>query len=202
MAVPIHWLSKDFIGSVFLGLIASAPAADLGQRSKCTPYDRYFGRLFAVLEGTGAAPAPPAQVMAKMKDARRIRHQYDPREPYIPQTPLITERRRVGDCKAKALWLIQELNDPRARFVVGKYRGARTKNHAWVLWSDGSHWWVLDPTFHDRPVSIGETRSEKWEPHYSYDKRGRYVHGGVSQAPDFNARIAVAGNARSGSTRR
>ena len=40
--------------------------------------------------------------------------------PYVAQTPEVTASTRAGDCKAKALWLCDQLRDQNVRFVVGK----------------------------------------------------------------------------------
>jgi hypothetical protein len=195
MKVPLYGVAIRSIGISVLGIVTSVSAADFGQRSSHTPYDPYLSRVFTIVGRTGVDPADPGYVREKMKEARRIRHHYDPRNPYVPQGPATTERRQVGDCKAKALWLANELNDPRVRFVVGKYTAGRVKNHAWLMWMDGSEWWVLDPTFHDRPIRFDST-STKWVPHYSYGKHGRYVHGDARQGPNIRAQIAWTGKVR------
>ena len=159
-----------------LGMAVSGFSADLGRRTARTPYDPYFGPVFSVMGGTDSTHPSLDYMREKLKEARRMPHRYDPDRPYVPQSPNVTERVRGGDCKAKALWLARELNDSNARFVVGKYRGSPARSHAWLLWSDGQKWWVLDPTFYDRPIPSG---SGAWEPHYSYGKGGRYVHEGA-----------------------
>lgn len=158
--------------------VVSGVGADLGRRSARTPYDPYFGAVISVMNGLDSAPAEIDEVRAKLRHAHQMRHSYDPDRPYVPQRPSVTDRVGVGDCKAKALWLAQELNDSRTRFVVGRYRGAQSRSHAWLLWSNGESWWILDPTFYGDPVPV--SRSNSWIPYYSYSKGGRYVH---SSAP-------------------
>lgn len=165
------------MGTTMWCVIVSVLGADLGRRSARTPYDPYFGAVISVMNGLNASPANDQEVREKLRHAHRMRHLYDPDRPYIPQRPSVTERNGVGDCKAKALWLAQELNDSRTRFVVGRYRGSPARSHAWLMWSNGESWWILDPTFYGQPVPL--SRSNSWVPYYSYGKSGRYVHSGA-----------------------
>lgn len=162
-------------GLLAVGSVMTSTSADLGRKASRTPYDPYLGRVFSTLSGADSERPSVEYAAEKLRQARRMRHHYNSNRPYVPQSAQVTERTGVGDCKDKALWLAKELNDGKARFVVGKYRGS-SRNHAWVMWSDGRSWWVLDPSFQSRPVRSDGPGGGAWKPQYSYDKNGRYVH--------------------------
>ena len=53
---------------------------------------------------------------------------------YSPAQPEQTAARGAGDCKDKALWLINQMHDASARFVIGKFKRGANVSHAWVMW--------------------------------------------------------------------
>src|SRR3954462_3004073 len=101
------------LSSFALALIALASSAfagvDFGAAAGRTPYDQYMQPVKQVLGSLdGGAPAMD-KVQALMKQGRGFFYSYD--EPYVAQTPEVTAAKHAGDCKAKALWLINQLGD-------------------------------------------------------------------------------------------
>ena len=92
------------------------------------------------------------QVRALLETAHGFR--YALTDPYRAALPDETERRRSGDCKAKSLWLIEQMGDRRVRYVIGKIHRSSTLHHAWVEWNDGERWWILDPTNTVTPIAV------------------------------------------------
>jgi hypothetical protein len=90
--------------------------------------------------------------------------------------PQETAARHTGDCKDKALWLMDQLQDPSARFVIGKMtRGARL-SHAWVMWQHDGQWWILDCTMLTHAIPVDRAGANEYVPLYSFSKTTAYRH--------------------------
>ena len=143
------------------------PAAD-------TPYDRYSGSVRAVISRLNQRPPNMARARELMNVAHDFR--YRAGDPYLAALPETTAATRAGDCKAKSLWLYDQLGDPSALYVIGKtFRGAKS-NHAWIYWRYDSRWWILDPTNRETPVPADNFGDDRYVPYYSFGKRGAYRH--------------------------
>ena len=143
------------------------PAAD-------TPYDRYSGSVRTVIAHLDQRPPNMARACELMNVAHDFR--YRPGHPYLAALPETTAATRAGDCKAKSLWLYDQLGDPSAFYVIGKtFEGAKS-NHAWIYWRYESRWWILDPTNRSRPVPADNFGDDRYVPYYSFGKRGAYRH--------------------------
>jgi hypothetical protein len=110
-----------------------------------------------------------------MKEGRSFRYHLD--NPYVPAMPAVTARQRVGDCKDKALWLCDQLNDSSVRFVIGKTSQRARMSHAWVLWQNEGRWWILDCTLKNAPIPADSVPSDRYIPLYSYTKGTCFQHG-------------------------
>jgi hypothetical protein len=150
-------------------------AVDLGMRSSGTPYDRYLGPVRTVLGSLDSRKADMDSVKKLMKQGRSFRYHLD--DPYVPAMPAVTARQRVGDCKDKALWLCDQLNDSSVRFVIGKTTKRAKMSHAWVMWQNEGRWWVLDCTLKSAPIAADTLPAGKYIPLYSYSKGTAYRHG-------------------------
>jgi len=165
---------------LFVATLAAVPAArafdvnDLGTPVGRTPYDRYFGGVKQVLAQTASGRAQQTEVSQLVKRGRGFRYSFT--TPYIPQTPDVTEATRTGDCKAKSLWLADRMNDSNVRFVVGKLSAGAKQSHAWLIWNDGTAWWVLDPTVASSPKRADRIGHKDWVCLFSYTKSGTYQH--------------------------
>src|SRR3954471_14725498 len=95
-----------------------APAQDLGRSTGSTPYDKYFGRIRAILAELGGNSPSMELVNELVKTGRGFR--YYMKDPYTPQTRQETESSHAGDCKAKSLWVAYKMDDHSIRFVVGQ----------------------------------------------------------------------------------
>jgi hypothetical protein len=155
-------------------LFTANAVVDLGSQSSATPYDKYLGPVRTVLAGLDAKKANMDDVKTLMKKGRAFHYHMD--NPYTPSMPDVTAREREGDCKDKALWLCDQLNDSSVRFVIGKTSPRAKMSHAWVMWQNEGRWWILDCTLKNAPVAADTLPSDAYIPLYSYAKNGRYRH--------------------------
>ena len=180
--------------SSFLSLLAivSAQAAfataslDLGSASSNTPYDRYMAPVKRVLTHLEGEDTSIDRVRELMHIGRNFRYSFT--DPYVAATPEKTATIHAGDCKAKALWLADKLNDSSVRFVIGKARSSSRISHAWLMWQHDSRWWILDCTNNREPIAADRISSTQYIPFYSYAKAGTYRH----RSTQLNVADAVA----------
>jgi hypothetical protein len=172
-----------------LALVALKMAAfatvDLGTPSSSTPYERYMSPVRSVMSTLSKSKPTMAQVKQLMQEGRSFRYHMD--DPYTPASPELTARIHEGDCKDKALWLINHL-DASARFVIGKTSRSARISHAWVLWENEGRWWILDCTLKSAPVPADSMPSDRYVALYSYGKGTCYRHGEM-----FSRLASVAG---------
>lgn len=168
---------------------------DLGTSSGSTPYDRYMSPVKHVLAHLNGNEAPTMQkVRALMNEGRNFRYSFT--DPYTAASPELTGQIHAGDCKAKSLWLADQLNDPNIRFVIGKARSTSRISHAWLLWKNEGRWWILDCTNFREPIAADRINpSREYIPLYSFSKDGSYRHMATQIGIASNARgYAVASN--------
>lgn len=171
-----------FIALAIFAFVASslnASAIDLGNASSGTPYERYMTPVKSTLAALGKEKPTMEKVNALMKEGRSFRYHMD--NPYLPAAPSVTEQTRTGDCKDKALWLCDKLNDSSVRFVIGKTHRNAKISHAWVLWKNEGRFWILDCTLNRAPVAADTLSEDRYVPLYSYAKGTAFRHG-VSSA--------------------
>jgi hypothetical protein len=169
-------MKKTILTAVVLLLtkLAAAAVVDLGTTTEHTPYDRYLTPVKEVFNSMHGEGATMEKVQAAMRQGRAFRYAHT--EPYVPALPQETASRHVGDCKDKALWLMDQLQDPSARFVIGKMtRGARL-SHAWVMWQHDNQWWILDCTMLSRPIPAEKAGANEYVPLYSYTRAAAFRH--------------------------
>jgi hypothetical protein len=167
---------RNFLSLVFAAATASA-AVDLGTPSSSTPYEPYMRPVKQVLGSLGGSKADMNRVKDLMKEGRNFRYTFT--EPYLATLPSVTASTKSGDCKAKSLWLCNELGDKNVRYVIGKARRTSKISHAWVMWNDGSRWWILDCTNTSKPIAADSVSSNEYIPFYSYDGGHAYTHSGA-----------------------
>ena len=168
--------------------IVACAGADLGSATSRTPYDAYMRPVRQVLGSLEGDSVSMERVQSLMRIGRGFRYSFT--EPYTAAMPEVTATLRAGDCKAKALWLCDQLGDENVRFVVGKARASSRLSHAWVMWkSEEGRWWVLDCTNLSRPVPADRVPRNQYIPLYSWGKGGTYRH----ESTDLFANRAVAG---------
>jgi hypothetical protein len=176
---------------LFLSSLASfAAEADLGRPSKSLPYDRYMGSVRSVLGALDNRKAEMDVAKQLMKQGRSFRYHLD--DPYVPAMPSVTAREREGDCKDKALWLCDQLNDSSVRFVIGKTSPRARMSHAWVMWQHDGRWWVLDCTLKSVPIAVDTLPADRYIPLYSYAKNRSFSH---ASTPMHMAAVATRKNA-------
>jgi hypothetical protein len=146
---------------------------DLGSPASDTPYDPYMTPVKQVLTHLSSETSME-RVRQLMREGRGFRYSFT--SPYVAATPDVTEATHAGDCKAKALWLADQLNDQSIRFVIGKARRTSQMSHAWLLWQHANRWWILDCTNNWYPVPADRVSSSQYIPYYSFDKNGEYRH--------------------------
>lgn len=168
-------LSLLALGLLSLSLSALA-GVDLGSTAGRTPYDSYMRPVKQVMGSLDGGAPTMDRVQALMRQGRGFFYSYD--EPYVAQMPEVTAAKHTGDCKAKALWLIDQLGDSNVRFVVGKAHYGAKLSHAWVLWREASsgRWFILDCTNNTRPIAADSVRQDDYIPLYSWSKTGTYRH--------------------------
>jgi hypothetical protein len=158
-----------------LQLSASAKTqVDLGLPAAGTPYDAYMTPVKQVLTHLSAEETSMDRVRRLMHTGRAFRYSFT--TPYVAATPQETASRQAGDCKAKALWLADQLNDDTVRFVIGKARRTSQMSHAWLMWEHDSRWYILDCTNNWDPIPADRVSSSQYIPYYSYAKNGEYRH--------------------------
>ena len=170
-----------YIALTILSLIASsliASAIDLGNASSGTPYERYMTPVKSTLAALGKEHPTMDRVNALMKEGRSFRYHMD--NPYLPAIPEVTSRTRTGDCKDKALWLCDKLNDSSVRFVIGKTHRNAKISHAWVLWKNEGRFWILDCTLNRAPIAADTLSQDRYIPLFSYAKGTAFRHGATS----------------------
>jgi hypothetical protein len=155
-------------------LCGFAAEVDLGRPSASLPYDRYMGSVRSVLAGLDNQKADMEDVKEFMKQGRSFHYRLD--DPYVAAMPSVTAREREGDCKDKALWLCNQLNDSSVRFVIGKTSPRAQMSHAWVMWEHEGRWWILDCTLRSHPIAVDTLPADRYIPLYSYGKNRSYAH--------------------------
>ena len=167
------------------------PAAD-------TPYDRYSGSVRAVISHVERHALNMPRTRALMSEAHDFR--YHSAHPYFAALPETTAATHTGDCKAKALWLYDQLGDPSALYVIGKTFKGTKSNHAWLYWRCEQRWWILDPTNRSTPISADSVSEDRYVPYYSFGKEGAYRHRvtwiGIANVPAPSTVAAPAPKAR------
>ena len=161
---------------------AWAGSLDLGSPTGHTPYDQYLGPMWGVMHHLGGAQPDVDTVDKLVGEGRAFRYSYNKEQPYIPQTPDVTESTHSGDCKAKALWLASKMGTRNVRFVIGKASASRPINHAWLIWESPEGWLILDATMLSRPLAPEHCSSAEYIPNYSYSPDGKYAHAAVGPA--------------------
>ena len=151
---------------------------DLGTPAGYTPYDRYMSPVKQVLGTLHGQSNDMKRVQSLLSTGRNFRYSFT--DPYTAALPSETARTQTGDCKAKSLWLMDQLGDSNVRYVIGKARATSKISHAWVMWNDGSTWWILDPTNASRPIAADSTSRSEYIPQYSWAKNGSYRHSTTS----------------------
>jgi len=189
-----------FAAYALLSSTVFAGTVDLGSRAASTPYDGFLTPVKSVL---GNIDRPAGSVSMKdvkklMREGRGFRYSYSSTNPYTPKSPQATEAQRAGDCKDKALWLANALDDSSVRFVIGKANRGSRLSHAWLYWQDnGGRWWILDCTMHSDPIPADRVSSNRYIPLYSYAKNGEFRHGmEASVASVVSRQPAVAATGR------
>lgn len=147
---------------------------DLGTAAGYTPYDPYMHPVKQVLSNLSGTESDLDHVRALMREGRSFRYSFT--DPYNAAPPAVTAATHAGDCKAKALWLCDRLNDQNVRFVVGKTSIHARLSHAWVMWQHEGRWWILDCTNTSQPIPADHVPSTQYVPLYSWSKNGEYRH--------------------------
>jgi len=139
-----------------------------------TPYDRYMGTVKTVISQLDERDASMVTACELVLECRRFR--YTMTDLYRADPPAVTEARRAGDCKSKALWVYDHLGDPRAYYVIGKLERRARTSHAWVYWRNNGRWWILDPTVRSAPIAADSVSSGRYVPYYSFSRSGAFRH--------------------------
>ena len=147
---------------------------DLGLPAAGTPYDPYMSPVKQVLTHLERQEASMDEVRYFMHLGRSFRYSFT--SPYVAATPEETAATHAGDCKAKALWLADQLNDDSVRFVIGKARVTSQMSHAWLMWQHDNRWYILDCTNNWDPIPADRVSTREYIPYYSFAKTGEYRH--------------------------
>ena len=151
---------------------------DFGSSASRTPYDPYLGSVRQTFASMNNSEGTTMQkVQAWMKEGRGFRYSHT--DPYYPAAPQETASKHQGDCKDKALWMINQLQDPTARFVIGKEKRGAAVSHAWVMWQNQGQWWILDCTLQSAPIPADRVSADKYVPLYSYTRGASFQHTGM-----------------------
>lgn len=159
---------------LFLAKAVALADIDLGAHASFTPYDPYMRPVKEVLSALPGDTVSMDRVQKLMRVGRGFRYSHT--DPYTAALPSVTATARAGDCKAKALWLADQLGDEKVRFVIGKATRRSKVSHAWVMWENEGRWWILDCTNTSRPLAADRVSKNEYVPLYSYAKSGSYRH--------------------------
>jgi hypothetical protein len=168
-----------------VAIVASLPLnaeLDLGTPTSRTPYDPYMEPVWKVFHQLSGGQVDPAVVEKLVREGRSFRYYYNKDQPYVPQSPDVTDSTKSGDCKAKSLWLAQKMNTSKVRFVIGKLSLSSAKSHAWLIWEGPQGWLVLDATNYSKPLQPDRISSSELVPTFSYSPSGKYAHAMVTAA--------------------
>jgi hypothetical protein len=174
IAYRMKSIALALISFLAVKITAVAGGFDYGTPSPYTPYERYMSGVRSVLGALDERKPDMERVKGLMKQGRSFRYHMD--DPYRPAMPQITARTREGDCKDKALWLCDQLNDASVRFVIGKTTRNARMSHAWVMWENQGRWWILDCTLKSAPIAADTVPSDRYIPLYSYGKSTCFRH--------------------------
>jgi hypothetical protein len=164
---------------------------DLGYPASDTPYDPYMAPVKQVLSHLTNGQDSMDRVRQLMREGRAFRYSFT--SPYVAATPAVTATTRAGDCKAKALWLADQLNDESVRFVIGKARRTSQMSHAWLLWQHDNRWWILDCTNNWDPIPADRVSTSQYIPYYSFAKNGEYRHQATALMTAQTGSVASSG---------
>jgi hypothetical protein len=139
-----------------------------------TPYDRYLGVVRNVMADLPARKKSLGATCRLLHTARSFR--YSPGDPYRADSPAVTAARKAGDCKAKALWLYDQLGDASVLYVIGKVSRTAKNSHAWLYWRWEGRWWILDPTNQIAPIAADSIAPGRYVPYYSFTQGATYRH--------------------------
>lgn len=169
--------SKKLLAFIALFLAVKFSAAgvvDLGTNIHASPYDQYMTPVREVFDNMGGESTSLDRVNTLMRQGRSFRYTHS--EPYRPASPETTASRRAGDCKDKALWLMNQLQDQKVRYVVGRLDRNARRSHAWLLWEHDGQWWILDCTMLSRAIPADRVGANEYVPRYSFSKNSVYRH--------------------------
>lgn len=133
-----------------------------------TPYDRQMNRVNSILASTSSQQTSidMAELTQWMRQIRGFSYRYK----QTWQTPEETTRKRSGDCKDKAILLLDRMNKAgfgKVTLVIGYRSQDSDQTHAWLEWSHAGTRYVLDPTFHNKPIQRHDL-AENYRPKYAY----------------------------------
>ena len=168
---------KSALLSFFAAFAAASVAladVDLGSAASRTPYDSYMAPVKQVLATLKPANPSLDRVNTLMREGLSFPYSFT--EPYVAASPEVTAATKKGDCKAKALWLANEMGDQNVRFVVGKAHRGSKLSHAWLIWQHEGQWFILDPTNTSRAIPADRVSDNDYIPLYSWSKGGTYKH--------------------------
>lgn len=171
-------LSLTFAILAASALPSLANPVDLGSAAGYTPYDSYMRPVKRILASVPNQKTGMQRAEELMREGRSFRYVHS--DPYNPALPTETARRQAGDCKDKALWLCDRLQDSSARFVIGKMKRSSRISHAWVMWQNQGRWFILDCTLNWRPIPIENVAKGDYVPLYSFARNGSYRHATTS----------------------
>jgi len=141
---------------------------------KQTPYDRQMAAVHHILHQHNPTQSGPSlsEVNSWMREIRG----YAYRRSHTWQGPDQTQSRRAGDCKDKAILLLDHMKKAGAksvRLVIGKKSASSTETHAWLEWGTPQGKLILDPTFDSRAQTA--SKRQDYIPQYAYAGSRKYA---------------------------
>lgn len=159
---------------LFTATFSASAVVDLGSAASSTPYDRFMSPVKQVFGSIHSEGATMDRVAALMRQGRGFRYSHTAL--FYPALPQETASRHAGDCKDKALWLLDQLQDQNVRFVIGKLDRNSRMNHAWLMWQHDGQWWILDCTMLDHAIPAERAGANEYVPLFSWAKGSEYRH--------------------------
>ena len=168
---------------LFLAAVSSTESSEFepGAPTSRTPYDAYLDPLYRVFHQLSSSQPDVGTVEQLVREGRGFRYYFNKDQPYVPQSPEVTEATKTGDCKAKSLWLAAKMNSRSIRFVIGKLSLGSPKSHAWLVWESPQGWLILDATNYSKPLVPERVSPSELVPTFSYAPSGtKYLHSNAS----------------------
>jgi len=121
----------------------------------------------------GDAAPTLEQVNRWVRQLRCVRYEFSNQW----KTPDEFRASAAGDCKAKCVslyYLMKAHGAQNLMLVVGRESISQRGSHAWLIWKNGSQYYILDPTNRSAAMELHGFDAERYIPHYAFSNGGKF----------------------------